>query len=169
MTKIYIYLILFSSFLFSDNLYLYKLYNNEYEAVFPSKPQKKISRGGLTYYLSKDTQKGITFVANRNYFPKGLTYQSIKKLGKKYLDDSFKGMINDTMSNVLEYESKTFPNYYIATFKAEMITRDIVRYGVLINRGNYIYFWDIHSSNPDYDNYAREIRNGYKNYFLIKD
>jgi len=148
------------------NKNLYKLYNGEYEAVFPSKPIVKISKGGNKFYISKNKEKAITFTSMKLYIPSDI--KNIKPIYlQSFLDKVTKNSILSAKYNILDFSSTIGKNGYIATYRAESIKTNHMLYGRSIYKGTYDYRWYVITSNTNSRKYAKRIMNEYKDYCKV--
>jgi len=158
--------VFFLTILSADDYYIYKLYNNKYEAIFPKQPQSNISPRGLKFYTTTDTKRQITYLAMKLYLP--MSYkQVLKKFGKNHIDKSVKNSIRSMKFNILEFTSTSNINQYKAIYKAEEIKSGAMMYGVVIQDKKNDYRWNIYAKDINYRTYAEDIRDGYKSYFKI--
>jgi len=164
--KIFI-LILITTTSYAQDYYIYNLYNNHFQAVFPKTPQLMLNKSFIKVYMSVNSDNGLLFMS------KNVSYSIIKEdmiyFGKKALDEKliFRP-IKLEGHKLLKFKSKIDIKKKIYSY--ELMKRINNKKGIVyqstkgILYKNQLYSWSLQYLDIN----KKSIFDNYKNYCKIK-
>jgi len=162
-----IILILITTASYAQDYYIYNLYNNNFQAVFPKTPKLMVNMATIKMYMFADRNKGLVFMSKRTSYP--TIKIEMTKLSKKELDKDLVFIpIKIAGHKLLSFKSKLDVRNKIYSY--ELMKKIRHEKGIVYQSSkgilykNQLYSWSLQYLDLN----KKSIFNNYKNYCKVK-